>query len=83
MDARQPSSRRAMKRPAIIIGAAAVGIMALIVYLNTRVPAGITPMDGEPSTIAWISLAIAILSLATAVVGLIQRLVELRAARRD
>ena len=72
-----------MKRPAIIIAAAVIGVIALIVYFTTRTPAGITPMDGAPATIAWISLAIAILSLATAVVGLIQRLVELRAARRD
>jgi hypothetical protein len=38
--------------------------------------------DDSPATIAWISLAIAALSLATAVVGLVQKLVELRAARR-
>ena len=72
-----------MKRPAIILAAAVVGVIALIVYFNTRVPAGITPMNGDPATLAWISLAIAILSLATAVVGLIRELVQLRAAKRD
>jgi protein-S-isoprenylcysteine O-methyltransferase Ste14 len=69
-----------VKRPAYIIGAAVVGVIALFVYFATRAPEGITPMDGETSTaIAWISLAVAALSLATAVVGLIQKLVELRA----
>ena len=83
MDARRPSSGRAMKRPTYIIAAAVIGVIALIVYLNTRVPAGITPMDGDPATINMISLAIAILGLATAVIGLIRELVQLRAKRRD
>ena len=72
-----------MKRPALIIGAAVVCAIALIVYFWTRTAAGIAPMgDDSSATIAWISLAIVALSLATAVVGLIQKLVELRAARR-
>jgi hypothetical protein len=72
-----------MKRPASIIGAAVICVIALIVYFGTRPPGGVTPMDGESSaTIAWISLAVAALSLATAVVGLIQKLVELRAGNR-
>jgi hypothetical protein len=72
-----------MKRPALIVGAAVVCAIALMVYLASRPPESIAPMgDNSPATIAWISLAVAALSLATAVVGLIQKLVELRAARR-
>jgi hypothetical protein len=68
-----------MKRPAII-GAAVICVIAIVVHFASRTPEGITPMDGESSaTIAWISLAVAALSLATAVVGLIEKLVELRA----
>ena len=71
-----------MKRPACIIGAAVICVIALIVYFATRAPGGVTPMGEEVSaTITWISLAVAALSLATAVVGLIQKLVELRAAK--
>lgn len=72
-----------MKRPALIISAAVIGVIALIVHFATRAPDSITPMGEESSaTIAWISLAVAALSLATAVVGLVQKLVELRAVRR-
>jgi hypothetical protein len=71
-----------MKRPAYIIGAAIICVIALTVYFATRPPEGITPMDGESSAhIALISLAVAVLSLATAVVGLIQKLVELQAGK--
>jgi hypothetical protein len=72
-----------MKRPAYIIGAAVVSVIAFLVYLETRLPEGLTPMgDQSSTTIAWISLAVAIVSLATTVVGLIQKLIELRAGKR-
>jgi hypothetical protein len=72
-----------MKRPAYIIGAAIVCMGAFIVYFAIRPPGGVTPMGDESSAnIAWISLAVAALALATAVVGLIQKFVELRATKR-
>jgi hypothetical protein len=73
-----------MRRPALIIGAAVICVIAFIVYLAMRPSGGVTPMGDESSaTVAWTSLAVAALSLGTAVVGLIQKLVELRAARRS
>ena len=73
-----------MKRPAYIVGAAAIFVIALLVYFTTRPPGDVTAMSDERSaTVAWISLAVAALSLASAVVGLIQKLVELRAGRHD
>jgi hypothetical protein len=72
-----------MKRPAFFIGAALICVVAFIVYFAMRPPGGVTPMGDESSaTVAWISLAVAALSLGTAVVGLIQKLVELRATKR-
>jgi hypothetical protein len=72
-----------MRRPAFIIGAAVICVIAFIVYFAQRPPAGVDSMGDEKSaTIAWISLSVAALSLGTAVVGLIQKLVELRAAKR-
>ena len=72
-----------MKRPAYITAAAIVCAMAFIVYFAVRPPGSVTPMGDEGSaTIAWISLVIATLSLGTAVVGLVQKLVELRATKR-
>ena len=73
-----------MKRPAYIVGAAAVFVIALMVYFKTRTHGDVMAMGDEGSaTVAWISLAVAALSLATAVVGLIQKLVELRAGGHD
>jgi hypothetical protein len=69
-------------RPSYIVGALAVCVVAGFSYFATRTPEGATPMNGDGSeAIPWISLAVAALSLATAVVGLIQRLVELRASK--
>lgn len=65
-----------------IVGALVVCVVAVAVYLSFRTPGDVTSMgDDGAQTIAWISLAIAALSLATAVVGLIQKFVELRAAK--
>ncbi len=76
--------RMPLKHPGIIISAVVVSAIALAVYLNTRTPADITPLNGDGAeTVAWISLVIAVLSLATAVVGLIQKVVELRGTKGD
>jgi hypothetical protein len=73
-----------MNRSVYIVSAAVIFVIALLVYFETRPPGDVTPMDDESSaTIAWISLAVAALSLGTAVVGLIQKLVELRASKRS
>lgn len=84
MDARGASRGPIVKRTAYIVGAAVICVIASIVYLATRPPGSLTPMGDESSpTIAWISLAVASLSLATAVVGLIQKFVELRVRKRS
>jgi hypothetical protein len=73
---------RRMKRPAVIVGGAVICAIAFIVYFATRTPEGVTPMGDESSaTVAWISLVVAILTLVTTVVGLIQKLIELRAGK--
>jgi hypothetical protein len=72
-----------MKRPAVIVGGAVICAIAFIVYFAMRTPAGIAPMGDESSaTIAWISLVVAVLTLVTTVVGLLQKLIELRAGQR-
>jgi hypothetical protein len=69
-----------MKRPSYIIGAAIVCAITFIVYFAVRPPRSITPMGDESSaTIAWISLAGAIVSLVGTMVGLVQKVIELRA----
>jgi hypothetical protein len=72
-----------MKRPAVIVGGAVICVIAFIVYFTMRAPTGIAPMGDESSaTIAWISLAVAVLTLVTSAVGLLQKLIELRAGQR-
>jgi hypothetical protein len=74
---------RRMKRPAVVVGGAVICVIAFIVYFATRTPEGVTPMGDESSTtVAWISLAVAIVTLVTTVVGLVQKLIELRAGQR-
>ena len=70
-----------MKRPAVIIGALIVGVLALIFYVQQMPPEGVEP-KGDEVAVAWISLAVAIVSLLTASVGLIQKFIELRQAAR-
>jgi hypothetical protein len=73
-----------MKRPAVIVGGAVICAIAFIVYFALRTPGGVTPMGDESSpTIAYLSLAVAVLTLVTTVVGLLQKLIELRASQRS
>lgn len=71
-----------MKRPAVIIGGAVICAIAFIVYFAMRTPAGVAPMGDESSAaITWISLVVAVLTLMTTVVGLVQKLIELCAGK--
>ena len=63
-----------MKRPAFIISAAVVCVIAFIAYLATRTPAGIEAKGGESETVAWVSLATATVSLVATIVGPCRRL---------
>ena len=71
-----------MKRPVVIVGALVLGVLALIYYLQQLPPDGVEP-KGDEMTIAWISLAVSIVSLLTALVGLVQKVIELRHASRS
>lgn len=72
-----------MKRPIVIVIALVIGLAAFWYYFSLQPPADIEPMgDDENTTAQWITLAIGIVSLLTAVTGLIQKIVELRAARQ-
>ena len=58
-----------------------VGCAALAVYFQVRVPPGLEPMGDHSETIVWVSLATAVVSLLTAVTGLVKAIVEARANR--
>lgn len=70
-----------MKRPWIVVGASIIGVTALILYFQQLPPEGVEA-KGSEETVAWISLAVATVSLLTAIVGLVQKLIEVRQASR-
>ncbi len=70
-----------MKRPITIVVALVIGIAAFWLYSGMQQPAGIEAKgDDDTLTLRWLTLAISVVSLLTGVVGLIQKVIELRAA---
>lgn len=72
-----------MKRPAVIIGAFVIGLVALVLYLQQQPPAGVEAMGDESPVMQWLTLAISIVSVLTGLVGLVQKVIELRAAGKS
>lgn len=62
----------------VIVAAIALSIAAFIIWQSVRVPPGVVPKGGE-ETVAWLALATSIVSLLTAIIGLIERLLANRA----
>lgn len=72
-----------MRRPIVIVVALVIGLAALWYYVSLQPPPGIETMSGDDDkTVQWIALATAVVSLLTAVTGLIQEVVKARAARQ-
>jgi hypothetical protein len=69
-----------LKRPMIIGIAVLVAVVGLALFFTYRVPPGVAPKGGSAETIAWLGLAAAVASMLTAIIGLIQRILELRAS---
>ena len=72
-----------MKRPAVIVGASIIGFLALIFYFQQMPSDGVEPMGDESTTMQWLTLAIGIVALMTALVGMIQKIIELRMTSRE
>ena len=67
-----------LKRWSVIVGAAIVALVGFWGYFAYRIPLGVEPMGDESQTVAWVALATSIVSLLTALTGLVQKLIELR-----
>ena len=61
----------------VIALATIIGATALLVFARYRVPPGVTPMTADAESIAWIALATAVVSLISAAIGLVQKILEL------
>ena len=72
-----------IKRPMIILLAAAIAALGFVLYFWLRVPPGVEPKGSDASAeiIAWLGLAGGIVSLMTSIVGLMQKIIEMRASK--
>lgn len=64
------------KRLSVIICSLLIAAIGWYFYFKIRIPTGVTPQSDGSETVAWIALATGIIGLLTAIVGLIQRLIE-------
>lgn len=69
-----------LKRWSVIVGAAIVALVGLWAYFAYRIPPGVEVQSDTSETVAWIGLAIAVVNMLAALVGLVQKLVEMRKA---
>ena len=72
-----------LKRPVFIILLVMVAGVGLWLYFQYRVPPGIEPMGNETETVALISLVTSVVAMITALVGLAQKWLELRATQKS
>ena len=72
-----------LKHPLVIVAAVLIAVIGSVVYYTYRVPAEIVTKSGDTGTIAWVSLATAIASMFTALIGLLQNLLDLRKRKRE
>ncbi len=64
-----------LRRWLIVLGVA-VAAIGIYFYFAYRLPAGVEPMGDESETVAWIGLVSALVGLLTAVVNVVQVVVE-------
>lgn len=71
-----------MRRLTMIICALTIGVLALFLYFQQQPPHGVEVMSDQSIVLQWLTLAIGLVSLLTGIIGLIQKLIELRQLRR-
>lgn len=67
-----------IRKPLFIAAAFVITIICIFFYFHYRLPWGVTPQGDSTATVAWVALLTAIVSMVTAVVGLAQKILELR-----
>lgn len=72
-----------LKKTAVIVFCLAMSALAFYIYQSQQLPDGVEPMSGQSSeTVAWLALATSIVTLLVAIVGLIQKVIELRMTKQ-
>ena len=72
-----------LKRPVIIVLCLLLAVLGFWLFREFRLPPGIEPKGDKSETIAWLGVIGGVISLLTAVVGLVQKTVELRATGKQ
>lgn len=67
-----------LKKSTVIIFFVLLGAVFSIAYFQLRIPLGVTPQSDQGELLAWVALATSIASLVTALIGFIQKLLELK-----
>jgi hypothetical protein len=68
-----------MGRRVLIVVALVIGLAALWYYFSLQAPAGVETMgDDDDTTLQWIALATAVVSLLTSMVSLVKEVVSAR-----
>ena len=65
-----------LKNTAVIAGLLILSIMTYYLYQHFKIPAGVEPQGNSDVWIAWLSLATSVVALITAIVGLIEKVIE-------
>lgn len=70
-----------MRKPLFILTAFVVAVVCFVIYYYYRIPSGVTPKGESINMIAWVSLATAIVSMVTALIGLLKQILEMRSKK--
>jgi hypothetical protein len=71
-----------LKKPVVIVLAFVISVVGILVYFHFRLPPGVQPMGDGSDTVSWVALATAVVSMLTAIFGLVQKIVELKGKNR-
>lgn len=78
-----PKLRFMLRGKLAFLVAVLLSMVGFWIYFAYRVPLGLDAKGNGDENIAWIGLGTAIVSMITVLVGLIQKLIELRAPRGE
>jgi fumarate reductase subunit D len=65
-----------LKKPLVIGLLFILSLILFYLYNLYKIPEGLTPQGDDTQTLAWISFATAVVSMVTALIGLIKQVVE-------
>lgn len=65
-----------LKNTVVIAALLIFSIITYYLYQYYKIPAGVEPQSGNDELIAWLSLGASIISLITAIIGLVEKVID-------